>query len=285
TNLHAHLKSAGLKQDSGAASSVDMLASKMSLWVERIVVLADTIKTLEKTYNLAFQTLEERMGAYAEMHASGDSTPEPQEAAAPEAAATADEHEAAAMDDGVFEIQSSASSVFRHGREPEADFSDTGMPLDESLDIAEHPVVDLGSSRNAAGRPKGGEAPSEDFERERRIFFSAHREDGAPPADGPVEIPEHLADLRVESDEPRPHSIIAPSGRPEGAEQGDLGAVRFDSLAHPAEDAGRGGGMERHEGIPQGGGSQEPEEDGEEIFDLYALGAVDYAPHHAGSRP
>ncbi len=51
--------------NSEVAASINAIAGKTSLWVERIVVLADKLKTLEKSYNLSFKTLEDKIGGYA----------------------------------------------------------------------------------------------------------------------------------------------------------------------------------------------------------------------------
>jgi hypothetical protein len=285
----------------GALSAVK---SKISLLVERMIILSDQFKIMEESVGLSMTTIEEKLWAGR----AGQPQPE-SDMDEPDVAFEAGNGKQAADD---FEIVSNVGRMFNADRDSDRDSSEDtagkGIPGLENhssrvfsrstetnemfTDLSKSDELDIEPPTGgnefaeseasfeelppAGSRKKGGivnlpadkaEGPVSDFAEETMVreFKSPEEGEESPP---PAE--EFMPEIQTGSGQV--YDLDEPAGRPEPIQSGtrrhlDHNTLDLDGPGHDSKKADHS----RMKGKPAGG-----IEDEEVAVDLYALGAVDY---------
>lgn len=254
---------------SEVSSGINMLASKVSLWVERVVVLSDKVKTLEKAYNLSFKTLENKIGNYV----ASKEVEEIQLEVSDPSGESHSKASGAEIPEMAFERQEYNSHLFSEPEESEepapARSEDEEAFVD--LDAGSEPASPEGDVK-AAEQEETTAGGTEEISEEQ--FFadlvgskdSLERESpgvsGQPSQDEVQPSREETAEKKVESEDVQDFTAM------------DIDEVKPEKVVIPAEKIEKDEEIELDEGTEQ-----------EEVIDLYALGAVDYVAEHSEQSP
>jgi hypothetical protein len=310
TQLQSRIGDCG--DGSNLGGSLKAIKGKLSLWVERIIILSDNFKNIEETVELSMSTIEEKLSVD---HSKSPALEiDPAEMDVPQGV----EIESSVGEDrsiDEFEVVASSGEMFGVHEKPETVFSDVEVPADKGIPGLENETGQIFSKPSeesemfddlSKARESEVESPAADHEIEDPEATFEELPPGKPERqEGGIDLPaEKSESLNADFAEETMVREFGPSEKPDqmpasvdevlpeipaepeqifdldgpGRQPAEELSGIKDSTDHNAFTLDSPGTdlepdiLARPEGVEASG-----EEDEEEAIDLYALGAVDYA--------